>query len=445
MALTGLQIYKLLPKTNCKKCGFPTCLAFAMALAQKKVELAKCPDVSDEAKAELEGASAPPIRLASIGPKDQTLEIGNETILFRHEQTFFHPAGLAVRIDSADPERKAKCEAVKKMDFMRVGMQKWVELVALQDTSPDASSFAEAAKEAREVSGRPLILMTEDPEKMKAAATPLKDDRPLLYGATAANAEAMAAVAKELGCALGVKAKDLDEAAELTQTIKKAGVEDMVVDPGSKDAREALNDFTQMRRLAIKKNFRPLGYPPIYFAREEDRDLHLAEATTAMAKYAGIVVMDQPYAEQALALITLRLNVYTDPQKPIQVEPKVYPVGEPKEDSPILLTTNFSLTYFTVESEVEASRVPSYILVPDTEGMSVLTAFAADKLTAEGVAKFIKEINLEGMVKHKKLIIPGYVAVMSGALQEESGWEIMVGPREASAIPAYLKTVWKAA
>ncbi|MHC5037058.1 MAG: acetyl-CoA decarbonylase/synthase complex subunit gamma [Planctomycetota bacterium] len=445
MALTGLQIYKLLPKTNCKKCGFPTCLAFAMALAQKKVELAKCPDVSEEAKTELEGASAPPIRLVTIGAKENPFEIGNETVLFRHEQTFFHPCGLAVKVDSGDADRKAKFEKIRDLQFVRVGQDVSVELVALEDTSPDAAAFAEAAKEAREITGRLLILMTEDPAKMKAAAEALKADRPLLFGATAANAEEMAAVAKDCGCPLGVKAANLDEAADLTQKIKNAGVEDMVIDPGSRNPRDALKDFTQMRRLALKKTFRPLGYPSIYFSTAEDPYDQIAEMSTLVSKYAGIVVLNNPESWQALALVTMRLNVYTDPQKPIQVEAKYYPIGEPSDDAPVMLTTNFSLTYFTVESEVEASRVGSYILVVDTEGMSVLTAFAADKLTAEGVAKFLKASGIEDKVKHRKLIIPGYVAVMSGALQEESGWEIMVGPREASAIPAYLKTIWKAA
>jgi len=445
MALTGLQIYKLLPKTNCKKCGFPTCLAFAMSLAQKKVELAKCPDVSEEAKAELAGASAPPIRLVTIGTGDNRLEIGNETVLFRHEQTFFHPCGLAVKVKSDDPDRKAKFERIKKLEFMRVGMSLGVELVALDDSSPDASHFAQAAKEAREVTGRQLILMTEDPEKMKAGAEPLKGEKPLLFGATASNIDAMAAVAKELGCPLGIKAASIDEACELTAKAKAAGVEEMVVDPGSKNVAEALKDFTQMRRLAIKKSFRALGYPPVYSVKTQDVYDQIAELATMVPKYAGLVILDSPEEWQALALVTLRLNVYTDPQKPIQVEAKYYPIGEPEDDAPVLLTTNFSLTYFTVESEVEASRVPSFILVADTEGMSVLTAFAADKLTAEGVAKFLKGSGIDEKVKHKKLIIPGYVAVMSGALQEESGWEIMVGPREASALPAYLKTIWKSA
>ncbi|MHC4779001.1 MAG: acetyl-CoA decarbonylase/synthase complex subunit gamma, partial [Planctomycetota bacterium] len=346
MALTGLQIYKLLPKTNCKKCGFPTCLAFAMALGQKKVELAKCPDVSDEAKAELDGASAPPIRLVTIGSKDSPLELGNETVLFRHEQTFFHPCGLAVKVQSGDPERKAKLEKIKELHFMRVGMDLGVELVALEDTSADAASYAEAAKEAREVSGRLLILMTEDVDKMKAAAEAVKDDRPLLYGATAANAEAIAAVGKELGCPVGIKAANLDEAAELTQKVKAAGVEDMIVDTGAQNAREALRDFTQMRRLALKKTFRPLGYPSMYIGRGVDVYDQIAEMATVVSKYAGIVVMPSPEAWQALALVTMRLNVYTDPQKPIQVEPKIYPIGDPGDDAPVLLTTNFSLTYF---------------------------------------------------------------------------------------------------
>jgi acetyl-CoA decarbonylase/synthase, CODH/ACS complex subunit gamma len=443
MALSGLQIYKLLPKTNCKKCGFPTCLAFAMALAQKKIELAKCPDVSAAAKAELEGASAPPIRLVSIGPREKALEIGNETVLFRHEQTFFHPCGIAVRVKSGDPGRRARLERIRDLRFVRVGKEASPELVALEDSSPDAASFAAAAREAREVSGRLLILMTEDPARMKAAAAPCKADRPLLYGATAANAEAMAAVARELGCPLGVKARNLDEAADLTARIQKAGVEDMVVDPGARTASSALRDLTQMRRLAIRKGFRPLGYPPIFFAAGDGALEQAPAAAVAAAKYAGIVVVDSPDAWLALALLTLRLNVYTDPQKPIQVESKVYRIGDPKENAPVLLTTNFSLTYFTVESEVEASRVPSYILVVNTEGMSVLTAFAADKLTSAIATKALKDSGLEAQVRHKKLILPGYVAVLSGALQEESGWEVLVGPREASAIPAYLKNVWK--
>jgi acetyl-CoA decarbonylase/synthase complex subunit gamma len=443
MALTGLQIYKLLPRTNCKKCGFPTCLAFAMALAQKKVELAKCPDVSAEAKAELEGSSAPPIRLVSIGPKEHALELGNETVLFRHEQTFFHPCLIAVKVKSGDPARRGLFEKVGALKFVRVGKEAAVELVALEDSSPDAASFAAAAAEARRVSGRLLVLMTEDPARMKAAAAPMKADRPLLFGATAANAEAMAAVARELGCPLGVKAKDLDEAAELTPRVKAAGVEDLVVDPGARTPARALRDLTQMRRLALKKGVRALGYPPIFFAGGADAFEQAAAAAAAVAKYAGIVVLESPEAWTALALVTLRLNVYTDPQKPIQVEPKVYSIGDPKENAPLLLTTNFSLTYFTVESEVEASRVPCRILVVNTEGMSVLTAFAADKLTPEIVAKALKESGVEGQLGHRKVIIPGYVAVLSGALQEESGWEVLVGPREASAIPAYLKTVWK--
>ncbi len=443
MALTGLQIYKLLPKTNCKKCGFPTCLAFAMALAQKKIELAKCPDVSAETKAELEGASAPPIRLVAIGPRDRALEIGNETVLFRHELAFFHPCGIGLRVKSGDPGRRARLERIRDLKFIRVGKEVRPDLVALEDTSPDAASFAAAAREARDVSGRLLILMTEDPARMKAAAAPLKDDRPLLFGATAANAEAMASVAKELGCPLGVKAGSLDEAADLTQRIAKAGVEDMVVDTGARTAAQALIDLTQMRRLAIRKGFRPLGYPPVFFAAGAGALEQTPAAAVAVAKYAGIVVVDETDAWLSLALLTLRLNVYTDPQKPIQVEPKVYKVGEPKENAPLLVTTNFSLTYFTVESEVEASRVPSFILVVNTEGMSVLTAFAADKLTAAGVTKALKTSGIEGQLRHKKVILPGYVAVMSGALQEESGWEVLVGPREASAIPAYLKTIWK--
>jgi acetyl-CoA decarbonylase/synthase complex subunit gamma len=443
MALTGIQIYKLLPKTNCKECGFPTCLAFAMALAQKKVALDKCPDVSDEAKQALAAESAPPIMKVKLGTGEAALAVGEETELFRHERRFENPCGVAVMIADNDPELDAKIKATADLNFTRVGLDIRVELIAIQDASGDAGTFKAAVDKAA-ATDRILILMSENPENMKAAAEGVKDGKPLLYGAGAGNWEAMAGVAAELGLALGVRGKDIDELAELTNKIKAKGVKEMMIDPGSATTRGLLVDLTQIRRLALKKGQRALGYPVIVFPGGNETQEELANASMALAKYAGIVVIKSPEKWKALALLALRQNVFTDPQKPIQVEAKVYEIGEVDDRSPVLLTTNFSLTYFTVEGEVEASRVPSYILVTDTEGMSVLTAFAADKMTAETVSKSLKDSGLEGRLGHKKLIIPGYVAVMSGALQEECGWEVLVGPREASAIPAYLKTVWKA-
>jgi len=276
---------------------------------------------------------------------------------------------------------------------------------------------------------------------MAAALKVCADRKPLLASATADNAEAMAALAKENGCALVVAADGLEALAALTEKVKAAGCEDMIVDPGARDTGAVIQRLTEHRRYALKKNFRPLGYPSIAYAAADDPAEQLLQASAYIAKYAGVVVARLREPWQVLPLLTMRQNIYTDPQKPIQVEPKLYEIGNVTDESPLLVTTNFSLTYFTVEGDVEASRVPSYILVVDTEGTSVLTAYAAEKFTAEGIAQALQ--NVGDRIKHRKVIIPGHVSVMSGKLEDESGWEVLVGPRESSGIPSYLKTVWK--
>lgn len=445
MALTGLEIYKQLPKTNCGKCGSPTCLAFAMQLAAKKASLDKCPDISPEAKAALEGASAPPIRLVTIGLDDNKIEIGNETVMFRHEQTFFHPCGLAVEIkDTLEPgELAAKIERINHLCFERVGQTIKVELICLRNASGDVQKFASCVEQLKAKTKLALILASPNPEAIEAALKICAEQRPLICAAESSNVESMAQLAKNYKCPVVAKGNGLDELAELTPKITAAGVEDIVLDPSSSNPLQAISDLTHIRRLCLKKNFRPLGYPPLVFTCAENPYQEVLQAITYITKYAGIVVLtgDEPW--QILPLVTLRQNIYTDPQKPIQVEAKVYDIGSVSPQSPVIVTTNFSLTYFTVEGEIEASKVGTYVLVVNTEGQSVLTAFAADKFTAESTAKALNESGLKDKVSHQKVIIPGYVSVMSGKLQEESGWEVLVGPREASALPAYLKNVWK--
>ncbi len=446
MALTALQIYKHLPKTNCGDCSSPTCLAFAMQLAGKKASLDACPHVSDEGKAALGAASAPPIRLVTIGTGDEKIELGNETVLFRHDETFYHPTAVAVKVSSSldDAAVKKRVEEISRLDFERVGQRIRVGLVAVEDSGSGAGEFARAVKAAAGASSLPLLLMSEDPEAVKAALPACKDARPLICGANAENLSLMAAVAKEAGCPLVVRGKGLDELAELTQKAVAAGVEDIILDPGSRELAAVLQDLTQIRRQALKRNFRPLGYPAIAFTASENPYQQAAEASSCIAKYAGVVVIDMVEPWAVLPILTLRQNIYADPQKPIQVEAKLYEVGTPGDESPVLITTNFSLTYFTVEGDVEASKTPSYIAVVDTEGTSVLTAWAAEKLTAENIAAKVKELGVGEKVKHRKIIIPGFVAVLSGKLEEElSGWEILVGPRESSGIPAYMKSEWK--
>jgi len=445
MALTGLDIFKLLPKTNCKKCGMPTCLAFAMALAQKRAKLEDCPFVSEEAKEKLAAAAAPPMRKIVFGSGDNQVQIGQETVVFRHEEKFHNPTVLAVNISDklAGEDLKRRIESINALQFERVGTKIGVRAIAVVNDSGSSKNFAETCAAVKSASPLALILVTESAEAMATAAAKVKGAVSLLASAKLETADAMAKIAKENGCPLVAKAESIESLCELTEKIKALGVEDIVLNLAGMSLRDQLYGLSRMRALALKKVFRPLGYPAMSFITDGDADKQLAVAISLICKYSSIVVVDTVEPSSVLPMLTAVMNIFTDPQKPVQVEPKVYTVGEPDKDSPLMFTTNFSLTYYTVESDVEASRVPSYILVVDTEGTSVLTAYSGDKLNEKTVADAMAKHRVEELVKHRKLIIPGYVAVMSGKLEEATNWEIMVGPRESSMLPKYLQEVWK--
>jgi acetyl-CoA decarbonylase/synthase complex subunit gamma len=444
MALSGLEIYKLLPQTNCKECGYPTCLAFAMKLAAKQAELKDCPYVSEEAAAKLEAASAPPIRLVELQGTDGKLAVGNETVLFRHEKTFYHKPGLFLRIaDTLDPA--AAKEMIAQADAFHVdyvGIDLHLDGFAVEAASGDAGKFAAAVGAVREGTKLPIILIASDPGLAKAGLE-AAGGRPLLYAADAENWQAMGELAKSANVSLAVHADSPDALNDLTEKLKGLGLEDLVLDPGTAGYQQDLTTYTTLRRLALKKNLRSLGFPIISFpGRLEGADEALL-AAQYIAKYSGLVVLDHFDEATAYALLVLRENIYTDPQKPIQVQPGVYEINNPDPNAPLFVTTNFSITYFSVANEVEGSGWPGWLLVTDAEGMSVLTAWAAGKFDAERIAKDVKNFGVEEKLAHKKLILPGHVSVLSGELEEElPGWEIMVGPREAVDIPTYLKTMW---
>lgn len=449
MALSGVEIYKFLPKTNCKKCGFPTCLAFAMKVAQKAVNITTCPDLSAEAKAALEAAGRPPIHLVSLGNEQNKLEVGNEVVMFRHEKTFYHPPGLMLRIkDTASPEAVAKiAQEVSNYKVERVGLHLSLNGFAVQNESKDAATFQRCAQTLKDKTSLPLVLMSPQPEAMEAALEKVAADRPLIYAATKDNAEKMAQLSIKYKCPLAVHDNQgLTELAGLVEQVNKAGVEDIVLDPGTRDFASSINTLTQLRRLALKKNFRPLGHPIITFPGEGVGSVEEEAMLAAqhIAKYSGIVVLDHFSPAFAYPLLTLRLNIYTDPQKPIQVTPGVYPVGAPKDKSPLCVTTNFSLTYFSIAGELEASGFPSWLLVCDTEGLSVLTSWAAGKFDADKIAKSVKSFDVAKQVSHRNIIIPGKVAVLRGELEEAlPEWKIMVGPPEAMDVGGFLKQNWK--
>lgn len=443
MALSGIQIFNLLPKTNCKDCGYPTCLAFAMRLAAKQIELDKCPDVSDESREKLAESAAPPIRAVALSADGREVKVGNEIALFRHEKTFYNPAGLFIRFRDDRPVAEIAAAAKQAADYSvdYVGMSLKLDGFAIEATG-DGDTFAAAVKRVLEVAKVPLILIADDPGVMAKGVEAAAGTRPLVYGATPSNWEPFAELAKKHGLPMAVRAETLSDLAALTGEIKAAGVDDIVLDPGVRDLRSLLALGTIIRRMAIKKTFRALGYPMIMFPSEcaDDEGMVTVAATQAIAKYGGFVVLDRFSPATIYPLLVLRTNIYTDPQKPIQVQPGVYEINDPQPDAPVMVTTNFSITYFSVANEVDGSGRPGWLVVADAEGMSVLTAWAAGKFDAERIAKSVRSTGMTEKVTHRKLIIPGHVSVLSGELEEElPDWQILVGPREAVDLPTFLQ------
>lgn len=445
MALTGIQIFKLLPKTNCKECGVPTCLAFAMNLASGKAELDSCPYVSDEAREQLAEASAPPIRPVAVGKGVRAATTGGETVQYRHEKTFFNPSllGAMVSSDTAEADLQLKLKQWNALQFERVGLNLRPELVALKDAGGDKDAFAATAKAIAETSEFNLVLMSEDPEVMKAGVAVAGFKRPLLYGANADNLDQMGALAKENDLPIAVKAESAEALIPLTAKLAEMGVKDIVIDPGSREVKQAHEDQIAIRRAALKDGNRDLGYPTITFPCEmaTNLDMETLLASTFVAKYGGIVIMSDFAGESVFPLLLERLNIFTDPQRPMTVTEGIYEINNPDENSPIMVTTNFALTYFIVSGEIEASRVPAWLLIKDSEGLSVMTAWAAGKFAGDDVGMFVKKCGIADKAKTQEIVIPGYAAAIAGDVEEElPGWKITVGPREAAHLPAFLKS-----
>jgi acetyl-CoA decarbonylase/synthase complex subunit gamma len=444
MALTGIQIFKLLPKTNCKECGVPTCLAFAMNLASGKAELDSCPYVSDEAREQLAEASAPPIRPVKVGKGVRQATTGGETVMYRHEKTFFNQTMFAGTItsDTSEAEVEKKLGVWNALQYERVGFNLRPELVALKDVSGDKAAFAGLAKTIAEKSEFNLILMSEDADVINAAVEVAGFKRPLVYAATDANADAFGKIALDNDLPLAVKADSIDGIVALTEKLTGMGLKDLVIDTGSRDIKKALEDQVAVRRAALKDGNRSLGFPTIAFPSEmaSNPDMETLIASMFVAKYGGIVVLSDLSTEAIFPLLLERLNIFTDPQRPMTVTEGIFEIGTPNEDSPVLVTTNFALTYFIVSGEIEASKVSAYLLIKDAEGLSVLTAWAAGKFGGDDVGMFIKKSGIMDKVKHTELIIPGYAAAIAGDIEEElPGWTITVGPREAAHLPGFLK------
>jgi len=441
MALTGLQIQKLLPKTNCKECGSNTCLAFAMKLASKKIELAACPYASEDAIKILGAASEPPVKCIVLG-KDKQLKTGEETVLYRHEKTFVNQTIFAININDTDDQDEIDktITNINEYKLERVGEVLTIEMIALTQKGNDSKQYVGLAEKIWESTNRPLILNSQDIESVSLAAVAINGSGSVIASVTKETINELKNIAADNGHALAITAPDLDELVSITTQVKKDGFNNLILQFQTHSLAEQFQTNSIARRMALKANFKPLGYPSLKFIEMTGLLEGTISAITEMSKYGGICVLPTFDPAQLVSLMTLRLNIYTDPQKPIQVDPKPYPVGEPVKDSPVFLTTNFSLTYFIVSGEIENSGISAWLVVPQCEGMSVLTAWAAGKFSGATIANAIKEMGLEDMITTREIIIPGYVSQISGDLEENlPGWTVIVGPQEAGDIESFVK------
>lgn len=444
MALKGLDIFKLSPKKNCKECGCPTCMAFSMKVAQGAMDISACPHFSPDALATLSEATAPPMKTIKVGTGENEFTLGGETVLERHEKTFVSKTRYAVALCNCMDEAAidAKIAAIPKVDYERIGERMFVEMVYVNYSADGAVDYVELVKKAAGLN-RTLVLGCTDAEVAKAALAVCKDSKPVLNGADASNYEAMSAIATEAGIVLGVRGEDVNDLYETVAKLEGLGNKNLILDAGYKSIKEAFATAVQMRKAAIKDADRTFGYPSIVnLAALAQGDIHMQAALASMftIKYGSIVVMEEMTYAQALPLYGLRQNVFTDPQKPMKVEPGIYPINGADENSVCLTTVDFALTYFVVSGELERSGVPCNLIISDAGGLSVLTAWAAGKLSATSIAKYFGEADIEGKIKNRKLILPGKVAVLKGEVEAKlPGWDVIVGPNEAVQLVKFLK------
>ena len=437
MAVKGLDIFKLSPKKNCKECGVPTCMAFCMKVAQGALPIEKCPHMGADVIAKLSEATAPPMKTIQVGD----FKMGGETVLARHEKTFVSKNLYAVSVSDSMENADQVLADLQKVDYERIGERMFVEMVFVTYAG-NKDAYIELAKKAAAVPGRAIILDVNCPTCAKEALEATKGAAVILNGATAENVEEMNALATEYKAVLGVKAENLDALYDLTAKIEGMGNKNLVLNASTESIKAAFADAVQIRRAAIKNTDRTFGYPVIVNAAAlaaGDQALQAALASIFTLKYGSIIVMEGMSYAQALPLYGLRQNVFTDPQKPMKVEPGIYPLNGADENAVCAITVDFALTYFVVSGEMERSGVPVNLLISDAGGYSVLTAWAAGKLSATSIAKFVTE-NVADKVKCRTLILPGKVAVLKGEVQDKlPDWNVVVGPNEAVQLVQFLK------
>ena len=461
--LSPIEIYKHLPRTNCKECGETNCMAFAAKLVNREATLQECKPLLDPKQTEtfsrLWALLKPPVKAVEVGVGDYRKKLGGEYVLYRHEFTYFNLPALAIDVtdEMPDEELEARVKVVNELVYEYIGMKLTLDMVAVRCTSNDASKFEAAVKKVAKLTNKPLVLCALDPTVMEQGLAAAGDKRPLIFAATKTNWREMADLALMYKCPIVASSpQDLDTLKSISKTLSEYGVEDIVLDPGTQwdeGISKTVDDFTILRWDAINEEEEYLGYPllgtPIVAWAKPTEDHVLNEWNEAMlasvlvTRYSDILILHSVSGWSLLPLIFLRQNLYTDPRKPVSVESGIRKFGEPNDMSPVLLTSNFALTYYTVASDIESMKLNCYLLVVDSEGISVESAVAGRKMTADTIAETIKTTKLDELVKHRHLVIPGRAARLSGEIQEASGWTISVGPMDSSGIAKYLEEKWK--
>lgn len=445
MALKALDIFKLTPKKNCKDCGFPTCMAFCMKVASGACEIGKCPHMAQEALDKLSEATAPLMKSLKIGVGEAQYDLGGETVLFRHEKTFLNKNRFAVEFCDCmtEDEINSKLENIKAVNYIRIGEEMKVEIAALRYTSNKESYLNLINKVKQSNLTLAYMIICEDAQVAKEAVELLKGENPVVYGANKDNYKEMVELVKNDKLVLGVNASNLEELYFTTEAIQALGYKELLLDATGETMKDTFTNVVQIRRISLKEQDRTFGYPSLVFANKlakNNPNMEVAISSIFTVKYGSIIVLDDINYAKALPLFALRQNIYTDPQRPMRVETKLYPINNPDENSPVLVTVDFALTYFIIAGEIERSKVPVWLAIPDAGGYSVLTAWAAGKFGGSSIANFIKEIGVAEKTKNRDLIIPGKVAVLKGDIEDNlPGWNVVIGTEESMELPKFLR------
>jgi len=462
--LSPIDVYKLLPRTNCKECGEENCMAFATKIVNREVQVDQCPPLltkeNEKAYNQLKEMLKPPVKEVVVGSGSNAVKLGGKLVMYRHEFTYSNPTAIAIDVtdEMSEEEMLNRIKRTEQFSYEYIGYTLKLDMIAVRSTSGDPEKFKATVKKVVKNTNLPLILCTLNPNVAEAGLMAAPKARPLMYAATMENWRDMAELALMYNCPLVVSApNDLSMLVSLAKTLVAYGVQDLVLDPGTfvnEGLADTLNNFTMLRRAACKAGEESVGFPlmgvPMVAWMDKgeaaDEIVKWREAYLAamlIVRYADVLVMHGADGWSLLPSAVLRQNIYTDPRKPVAVEPGLKEFGTPDEKSPVFFTTNFALTYYTVASDIENSKIDAYLIVVETEGSAVDSGVAGRKLTAEKVADAIKETGIENKVKHRKIIIPGKASRISGEIEELSGWKVQVGPRDSSEIPKYIIDKWQ--